>query len=80
MTKDPHLLVLTVSVHTHRLPLAKSVCDMHLNSSASDNEKFQVDKEVAERSMLIKNMIEGEFTKLDHQSPQFPYMFEMYAL
>jgi len=26
--------------------------------TTSDNEKFQVDKEVAERSMLIKNMIE----------------------
>lgn len=25
----------------------------------SDNEKFQVDKQVAERSILIKNMLEG---------------------
>lgn len=26
---------------------------------SSDGEKFKVDKEVAERSVLIKNMIEG---------------------
>lgn len=26
----------------------------------SDNEQFTVDKDVAERSVLIKNMLEGE--------------------
>ena len=28
----------------------------------SDNEQFVVDKEVAERSVLIKNMLEGKST------------------
>ena len=28
----------------------------------SDNEQFVVDKEVAERSVLIKNMLEGKQT------------------
>ena len=28
----------------------------------SDNEQFVVDKEVAERSVLIKNMLEGKYT------------------
>lgn len=27
----------------------------------SDNEQFVVDKDVAERSVLIKNMLEGKF-------------------
>lgn len=27
---------------------------------SSDNEEFKVDKDVAERSVLIKNMIEGK--------------------
>lgn len=27
----------------------------------SDNEQFVVDKEVAERSVLIKNMLEGKY-------------------
>ena len=27
----------------------------------SDNEQFVVDKEVAERSVLIKNMLEGSY-------------------
>jgi hypothetical protein len=31
----------------------------------SDNEQFVVDKEVAERSVLIKNMLEGEL-RLPH--------------
>ena len=31
----------------------------------SDNEQFVVDKEVAERSVLIKNMLEG--------NPTFPF-------
>lgn len=29
----------------------------------SDNEQFVVDKEVAERSVLIKNMLEGAFRR-----------------
>ena len=29
---------------------------------SSDNEQFVVDKDVAERSVLIKNMLEGEYT------------------
>jgi len=33
----------------------------------SDNEQFVVDKEVAERSVLIKNMLEGECTP-----PRYP--------
>jgi hypothetical protein len=28
---------------------------------SSDNETFAVDKQVAERSILIKNMLEGEY-------------------
>lgn len=28
--------------------------------SSSDNEEFKVDKEVAQRSVLIKNMLEGK--------------------
>ena len=30
-----------------------------VNLVTSDNEQFTVDKEVAERSVLIKNMLEG---------------------
>lgn len=30
---------------------------------SSDNEDFTVDKEVAEKSVLIKNMLEGELWK-----------------
>lgn len=33
----------------------------------SDNEQFVVEKEVAERSVLIKNMLEGE-SPLPHES------------
>jgi len=33
----------------------------------SDNEQFVVDKEVAERSVLIKNMLEGK-----HAVPRCP--------
>lgn len=31
----------------------------------SDNEQFVVDKDVAERSVLIKNMLEGEYHYTD---------------
>jgi len=34
----------------------------------SDNEQFVVDKEVAERSVLIKNMLEGK-----NVAPRCPY-------
>ena len=36
----------------------------------SDNEQFVVDKEVAERSVLIKNMLEGK-NVAPHSPPHF---------
>ena len=39
----------------------------------SDNEQFVVDKEVAERSVLIKNMLEGKHTT-SPLSPFVPYL------
>jgi S-phase kinase-associated protein 1 len=33
---------------------------MSVHLLSSDNEQFTVDKEVAERSVLIKNMLEGK--------------------
>lgn len=38
----------------------------------SDNEQFVVDKEVAERSVLIKNMLEGKSTV--SAGPSFSYL------
>lgn len=35
----------------------------------SDNEQFVVDKDVAERSVLIKNMLEGKSQPLPGHSP-----------
>jgi hypothetical protein len=52
---------------------------MRTTSLASDNEKFQVDKEVADRRMLIKNMIEGQCTKSDHQPLLFPSVLAIFA-
>jgi S-phase kinase-associated protein 1 len=34
----------------------------------SDNESFNVDKEVAERSVLIKNMLEGKYSATPRSS------------
>lgn len=39
----------------------------------SDNEQFVVDKEVAERSVLIKNMLEGKHTATP-RSPAVLYL------
>ena len=44
-------LIATTSEHDNRLKMVLLV--------TSDNEQFVVDKEVAERSVLIKNMLEG---------------------
>jgi S-phase kinase-associated protein 1 len=33
---------------------------MSVHLLSSDSEEFKVDKEVAERSVLIKNMLEGK--------------------
>ncbi len=40
---------------------------MVVKLQTSDNEEFTVDKDVAERSVLIKQMLEGE-----KQGPSFP--------
>jgi hypothetical protein len=37
----------------------------------SDSEQFVVEKDVAERSVLIKNMLEGDYLTL-HLSPKSP--------
>jgi hypothetical protein len=37
----------------------------------SDNEQFVVEKDVAERSVLIKNMLEGDSFTL-HLTPETP--------
>lgn len=34
---------------------------MSVHLLSSDNEEFKVDKDVAERSVLIKNMLEGKY-------------------
>ena len=39
---------------------------------SSDNEEFIVDREVAERSALIKNMLEGEYSVIEFLAP-IPY-------
>lgn len=36
--------------------------NMSVHLLSSDNEEFKVDKDVAERSVLIKNMLEGKYT------------------
>ena len=44
----------------------------------SDNEQFVVDKEVAERSVLIKNMLEGKRSSLcicDSKVTTLPFLF-----
>ena len=49
---------LTDSVHTYLSLLPHLIPTMVLLVT-SDNEQFVVDKDVAERSVLIKNMLEG---------------------
>lgn len=41
----------------------------------SDNEQFVVDKEVAERSVLIKNMLEGAWCALRSVLPMLTDIF-----
>lgn len=35
--------------------------EARVNLLTSDNEQFTVDKDIAERSVLIKNMLEGGY-------------------
>lgn len=57
----------TRPVQTPSVPLSSSTTPPSSNINmvllvTSDNEQFVVDKEVAERSVLIKNMLEGAFS------------------
>lgn len=44
---------------------------MQVTLVSSDAEQFKVDKEVAERSVLIKNMLEGKYNALCPAVPLF---------
>jgi hypothetical protein len=48
------LLLFPFSLYKHK------IITMSVHLLSSDNEEFKVDKDVAERSVLIKNMLEGK--------------------
>lgn len=45
----------------------------------SDSEQFVVEKDVAERSVLIKDMLEGDYLTL-HLSPKSPQSNDFYTV
>lgn len=51
---------------------------MSVHLLSSDNEEFKVDKDVAERSVLIKNMLEGNKRKVFHYFHNKLVIYQLY--